>query len=486
MSIKYRRPEYLKLLPVWTMVRDVIAGSAIIKSKKEIYLPKPNSTDTSNENKERYSAYITRAQFYQATTQTLRGLVGQVFIRETIIELPLILQSLIQSVDGGELNLDQQTRECVTEGLSVGHGLLLTDYPSVESATRAQIVSGEIRPVILQYKVENIINWRWSYFQGKRYLSLLVLEEEYDEEDDGYEIKKATQWRAMSLKTTDDEGNLVTPFYHVKIIREDVKGQYTHEEFNPVKGDGTPWRYIPVAFFGSDNNDPLPDTPPMEGMANINVGHYRNSADYEEACYMIGQPTPWGSGLTEDWVKDVWKGEFFLGSRAFVPLPVGGTAGLLQATPNTMCKEAMDQKERQMIALGAKLVEQALIQRTATEVKTDSVAENSVLGNVAKNVTMAYKKSILMCMEYLNISETFEFELNTDFEINHMSSQDRAQLLAEWQGGALTWEEYRFSLKRTGLATEDDAVAKRKIDAEMADRLDFDKEEEDEEDDTVD
>jgi hypothetical protein len=128
-----------------------------------------------------------------------------------------------------------------------------------------------------------------------------------------------------------------------------------------------------------------------------------------------------------------------------------------------MPKEAMEIKERQMVALGAKLVEQSQVQRTATEAGQENVVESSVLSTVAQNVSSAYRKAIGFALEYMNSSDKFEFELNTDFEIARMSAQERQQLLTEWQGGGITWEEYRWNLKRSGVAYEDDKKAKTQI-----------------------
>jgi hypothetical protein len=61
----------------------------------------------------------------------------------------------------------------------------------------------------------------------------------------------------------------------------------------PKRGDGEAWNYIPFTFVGSVNNDETPDLPPLYDLAVLNVAHYRNSADYEESCYMVGQPTPY-------------------------------------------------------------------------------------------------------------------------------------------------------------------------------------------------
>lgn len=52
-------------------------------------------------------------------------------------------------------------------------------------------------------------------------------------------------------------------------------------------------------------------------------------------------------------------------------------------------------------------------------------------------------------------SETIVVELNTDFVVNHMSPEERAQLIAEWTAGAITDEEMRLNLVRGGVASEE-------------------------------
>lgn len=472
MSVSYRRPEVVKYSPIWKTIRDVLAGAKAMKDAGTRYLPMPNPDDTSDENKARYKAYKERAMFYEATGRTHEGLIGQIFYREPVIKLPTLMEPLLESVDGGELTLEQQSKEAAGTVLALGHAGLLTDYPNAAGgATRADQQSGRIRPTIILYQPEQIINWRWSVVGARRFLSLLVLEEEYDAEDDGFEAKKAKQWRVLRLEKPNPDSNSLV--LHSMVYREGDKGLYIAEDYYPRNGKGQNWDSIPFSPIGSVNNDPQPDKPPLEGLAHLNVGHYRNSADYEESCHMVGQPTPWGAGLTEDWVKDVWNGEIRLGSRAFVPLPQGGQCGLLQASPNTMPKEAMELKERQMVALGAKLVEQQQVQRTATEASAENVVENSVLSSVAKNVSAAYMQALGFAAEYANVSGEIEFELNTDFEISRMSAQDRQQLLSEWQGGGITWDEYRWNMKRSGVAFEDDKEAQAKIKAELDDGLDL-------------
>ena len=129
----------------------------------------------------------------------------------------------------------------------------------------------------------------------------------------------------------------------------------------------------------------------------------------------------------------------------------------MQATANMMPKEAMDHKERQMVAIGAKLVEQSQVQRTALEASMENASETSTLASIARNVSSAYEQSLRWALAYLDRTPATElkYQLNTDFAVATMNAQDRAQLIAEWQGGAITDEEMRKQLERSGVAYED-------------------------------
>lgn len=121
-----------------------------------------------------------------------------------------------------------------------------------------------------------------------------------------------------------------------------------------------------------------------------------------------------------------------------------------------------------MVALGAKLVEQAAVQRTATEARQEEASEVSILATCAKNVAAAYRTALTWCGVFLGTDQEPEFDLNTDFEIGRMSAQDRAQLIAEWQAGAIAFEEMRFNLRRANVAYLDDEEAKDAIEEELA------------------
>lgn len=476
-NVAFIRPELEQLLPQYELIRDCIAGETVIKAAKTKYLPMPNAHDKSPENVARYAAYLLRAVFYNVTRRTLLGLKGQVFSQPPVAKLPAALEPLIADATGTGTSLDQLAEQSLGHVIAYSRGGVFCDFPDTSAqggATADQIEKGEVRPTLYAYGPLEIINWRVVERGAKEVLSLVVLLEGFPLSDDGFEVKNAPQFRVLKL---DAAGNYVQ-----EIWRENQPGKWDgysvpkrgnfqlHQTITPSGPDGKPIKDIPFWFIGSQNNDTNPDNPNMYDMASLNVAHYRNSADYEESCYVVGQPTPVATGLTEEWVKNVLNGTLAFGSRGGIPLPTGATADLLQADPNTMIKEAMDTKERQMTALGAKLVEQKEVQRTATEASQDKAAENSVLTSCANNVSTAYRNALTYAAWLMSASGTIEYQLNVDFELAALTPEAVRMAIEAWQKGAITFKEMRADLRRYGIATEDDdeaqkAIAKEQIDA---------------------
>lgn len=467
-KVNYERPEFLELKPRWDLIEDCISGERAIKAKKTDYLPMPNAADMSAANVERYKQYLIRAVFYGVTARTLRGLIGQVFAREPATTLPPVLEPLKVDADGAGVSLDQQSRKALGFALAFGRCGILTDYPKTSAAvTVAQQESGEIRPTITLFAPVNIINWRTVTIGAKKLLSLIVLCENETVSDDGFEQESEEYFRVLRL--TDAQQYIQEIWYYSKEDNDFI----LEEVITPLDASGMPWREIPFTFIGCENNDPNPDLPPLYDLASLNIAHYRNSADYEESCFIMGQPTPFFAGLTENWVANVWKGEpIQLGARGAVSLPEGGTAGMLQAGENTMPKEAMEQKEAQMVALGAKLVEQKKIQRTATEAGQDEASTTSLLATVANNVSQAYSKALVWAGMFVGVKnaeteegKTIAYELNNEFDVALLDPATVAQTIAAWQANAIDMDEMRDKLIKGGWAYKDLETFKASIDS---------------------
>lgn len=462
-NVTWKRPELKAREKQYRVVRDCVEGSIAVKTRRTLYLPAPNPGDKSKANLERYNAYLTRAVFYNVTARTRRGFVGQIFARTPEIKVPTILTPMIADMNGLGINAVQQIKSTTGDVIEVGRAGLFSDFPTLpedKPATVADVLSGKVRPSITVYAAEQIINWDYVTVNGENFYTLIVLEEKRRERsNDGFSFTDAKQWRVLRL---DAEG-----FFIHEVYRDDKSAPT--ETYRPRWYDGNRLDYIPFEFCGAEENTADVDPPPLFDLADLNLGHYRNSADYEELTYMVGQPTPVYTGLTQQWVDDNFKDKdgnatIYLGSTSAVPLPQGGSASLLQAEANQLAEQAMERKERQMIALGAKLAETNTVQKTATQSAQENAAESSQLETIADNVAVAYAQAMGTCLRFVAASDQgITLKLNTAFEVVQMDAASRAQLIKEWQQGAISFTEMRAKLRSAGIASQDDTTAKGEI-----------------------
>lgn len=467
----YAHPELVHATPEYQVIRDCIAGETVVKSKREKYLPIPNAEllklsgeEYADDRKDvvvRYNSYINRATFYNVVKRTLNGLLGHVFTRDPVYTGPDRLQEVMTDVTGEGVSINQLAKKACKYTLAYSRAGLLVDFPKTTGLL--SIAEAEtLHPSITAFAPWDIINWRTEVINGRSTLTMVVLREQYTQSDDGFKATKGVQLRELRLidgvatvqlwRSNDTQSNFVR--HGARIV--------------PTDASGATLGVLPFSFIGTEHNDSAMESPLLFDMASLNIAHYRNSADYEEAVFVVGQPTPVFTGLTESWLSEQLGGKVMLGSRAAVPLPVNANASLLQVKPNSMAFEAMLHKEKQMVALGAKLVESKAVQRTATEVTVDTSAETSTLATTATNVAAAITASLKLCARYLGMDHTnISYSLHTAYDLASLSSEERRQLILEWQAGMITFEETRDNLRRAGIASAAADEAKKDILSEI-------------------
>lgn len=409
MPVETYHPSYSKYLPVWQKTRDSVRGSVAIKEKKSQYLPVPDpesNDDRLGVESVRYRQYMKRALFTNFTGRTKNALVGAAFRKEPTYELPEQLEYLIDDATGDGLGLIQLSKDELSNLLETGRSVLLVDYPqTVEGLSAEDIQRLDLRASIIPYTAEQCINWKTETVRGRKLLTLCVLSETYIEDDDEFGHETKTQYRVLRLR---DEG------YSQQLYRDEMP--FTEEIF-PRKADGSNWDEIPLAFVGSKNNDSTIDDAPLSDIADVNVAHYCNSADYEESCFLTGQPTLFitHSLSPEQWVEYNPRG-IKLGSRAGHVLGETGSATLLQAEPNNLVMEAMRSKEQAMVAIGARIITDRGGNETAEGARIRFASENSVLGDIVHNLSQALEACIYWCGEYMGVdAEEAQYEINREF-----------------------------------------------------------------------
>lgn len=463
MSVTFTRDEVTAKLPSWKLVRDAVAGSEAVKAGG--YLVPVNAHDTSTENNDRNKARLAGAYYFNATGRTLSALVGLAFAKWPEVELPSGLEYLLDDADGSGVGLVNQAQLVVSETLQTGRCGLLVDYPSTgRAASRADAQQGGMQATIALYAAEAIRNWRTLKRGAQSVLGLVVLAETA-EEWDGFARKAVEQYRVLSLGRLSTEDATAPERYVVQIYRETDSGWQIVEEYAPADGNGQPWQVIPFAFVGATNNDATPDQAPLYDLADLNIAHFRNSADHEESLFYAGQAQVYVTGVDEQWAAQMKEAGVYVGSRAILALPANGGAGLLQAKAVDALSAELDRKVSLMAALGARLVQPGSVAKTATEAGGEERTAHSVLSLVADNVSDAYRACLRWAGQFMRETGNTDFTLPTEYGGIQFDAQQMAQALAAVQSGKLPESDFWGYLRSVGLIAAD------KTDEEIRDEV---------------
>lgn len=437
MTTDYTHPAYDTSLPKWQKVRDVCEGQDAIKAAGKKYLPDPDEACADpSAAAARYNRYLQRAVFFGATGRTAQGLLGVAYAKWPSITLRH--EQLLDDADGSGVGLINQSQGVLADVLQTGRAGLLADWTKGDGLgvsrkrTVAEAEAEGIRPFIVAYAAEQILTWESS---GRR-LTRVVLAETRELHEGG-EIKFLPRLRELLLT---DQG------YVVKLwTRHTDKGDFYLED---TIGIGLP--YIPFAFVGAVNNDAQPDKAPLLDLADINLAHYRNSADFEESAFLMGQPQLVVTGATEEWKQAT--GSITFGSRSALVAPTDGDMKLLQVAPNTLAKEAMLDKERLMALLGARLLGPGEAAKTATQSASETRAAYSPLVTACDNVSAAYTRALRWVETWgTTRNSDASFAIDTDFNEMQLDANAIRETVAAWQAGIVPQSDAVNVLQRLGV-----------------------------------
>lgn len=448
-NYSYARAEYSDAAKSWQLVKDCVAGSRAIKDQGILYLPMPDPTNDSDENNARYEALLKRAMFLNITGRTRQGLIGAVFRKTAEVDLPDSVAYLIENASGDGTSLEQLSKEAVGEDLDTGRGGFFVDYPTSDAPegtrpTKAQ-TAGRFAHIHL-YEALSIINWREDVINGVRKLTLVVFAECYNKvEADEFSFDVRKQFRALTL----EDG-----MYRHRMWREGDPYEAPHLDVYPTDHLGKTFDHIPFYFFGAESNDARIDKAPLEDLAEVNVLHYGNSATVEESGFISSQPTLFFTTDIEQSEFEAWNpGGIQIGSTRGYSLGRTGQALMLQANESQLALKLMQEKENQMLMIGARIVQQSGQNETAEAARIRYSSDNSVLGTIAGNVSEALKRAILDAQLYMSgkadMTNTV-FWLNQEFFDASLTSQEVLALIQSWQQGIIAKSDVRTKFRQTG------------------------------------
>ena len=477
--MKTTHPAYDTLSPLWTKVRDVVAGEEVVKAAGTRYLPLlASQQDNSTYARESYESYLMRASFYGAAGRTVQGLVGAIMRKEPAVK-GLADDDLRDIQDAIGINYESAQSLATaqaSEAVSVGRYAIMVDKGE----------DPESKPYAIVFRAEDVIDWEESEVRGRMELTAVKIKQMHTEPDEadptGIRTKETPQHLILRLGPVPEQWEGVPgfegfagapsdePVYWQEIWREQKEGdgkksfgKAPTEIKVPTKSGGRFWAEIPCDIVNAEGGIRAEtEKPPMLALANTILAHYRSGADLEWGRHMMAIPQPYATGYTPD-----DKGErLVVGCGYLWAFPDSSTSvGYLEFAGGGLgsIENGLEAKEKLAAIQGARMLEGQPNQAEAMgTVRLRQSGDRSILSTIAHNVSEAMTRAIQRYLawqypRYDSIESLREvsYELATDFDSVRMDPAEMTSLTQLLQEGAISWETFVHNLRRGELLPPD-------------------------------
>lgn len=405
-------PLYNYWISSWQDCRNAYDGQRAIKAAGIRYLPK-----LSGQTDEDYRAYKERALFFSITSKTVSALVGMALQRPPILVAPEEMNSY--GVDRNGAQLTELVSSAVSEVLLVSRYGLFMDMPTDGG-----------KPYLARYTSENIIDWM---VDRDGTLLMVLLQEKVFERNSAGDNVEITQFRKLSLEL----GVYTVTIYNDQRVAVSV--------LQPTIGVNTmtqiPFVLINPVGIGWDIFKP-----PMLDIVDINISHYRTSADLEHGRHFTGLPTPVVSGVDSSTVLKI-------GSQsAWILPPADAKAYFLEFKGEGLktLETAIQEKQSQLASLSARLMDNSHKGSEAVDaVKLRFMAETAsllmVVLAVEDGLTTAHK---LIALALGEDPSKVSVKLNREFLSSKLSAAEVVALTNVYIQGGMSVETYIYNLRR--------------------------------------
>lgn len=407
--------------------RTVTSGEEAVKSMGQTFLPQLSGLSLGE-----YEDYKDRAQFYNATRRTLSALVGSVFRRDATFTRPAEMNPIIEDMDLDGVGANHFTKKVLKEVLTVGRHGILVDYDNNLK-----------RPYCTHYVGETIINHRVGLQNGIMQMEMVVLAE------------------ARSVPGDDEFSTEHIEAYRVLRLVDGVYTQQTYTKIgNTFEGgpiitptvQGRPLEYIPFVIVNTSSLGCDYEDSPLLDLANLNINHYKFSADIGHALHFTSLPTPYATGVDQIGGDSRDTTPLRIGSTNMMMLPQGATVGMLEFSGAGVAslRQYLNDCENKMGKLGARLLEKPSTQpETAETASIRQAAEGSALIAVVEAVDAGITQALKYCADYMNIDiDSIQVELNRDFIAAMIDTKSLTDLIKAYQEGGISEETLYYQLHK--------------------------------------
>lgn len=479
-KIEEKRPEVSSRADQWERCRKIVEGTDAVHAHDLALSGRgPNAFIHRLEGQRNadYERYVLRATFYNATFNTIQSFVGLAFGTPPEAKIPTGASEIVEDADMAGSPLAQVAERSLREVLKVGRAGLFVDLPpSPPGLSAAQAKEMGIRPFVVLYNAESIINWTFSRIGGKTRLARLVLAEPGEGGSLRYRELLLGEL-APELAAAEGLDALGRAVYSIRVWEKAAPGAgkeagYVVTSTAVPRMKSEPLDFIPFFPLAPSGEDWRTARPPLLDLVDMNLSHYRTMADLEHGRFFLGIPTPVFAGFDFNSENKEEGGE--------VDVRLGSPEGIVTRDPNAKwgfleftgagigaLERAAEAKEKMMAALGASyLTDQKLGVESGEALKIRTHGSASALAGIVSAVSRGISQALDCMVRWAGFAPAdgeVSFSINDDFTPSGLSAQELEALVKAVQAGQLPrFDFFRALVKGKVIApdrTYDDFVA---------------------------
>jgi hypothetical protein len=207
--------------------------------------------------------------------------------------------------------------------------------------------------------------------------------------------------------------------------------------------------YIPFVFVNPIGVGISDVKPPVLDIVDINISHYRTSADLEHGRHFTGLPTPYVLGAPAETVLKIGS------STAWVIADYQAKVGYLEFTGQGLAslERALVEKQAQLASLSARLIDNSSKGSEAAEtVRLRYMSETASLRSVVQSVEAAINRAYAFCADMEGLDKnSVSITLQKEFLDTGLSPQMLNALVKSYLEGGITKEILIHNLSRGDL-----------------------------------
>ena len=433
--------EYLDMATHWTLIDDLLGGTAAMRVAGSRWLPKE-----SREDPQAWQNRLDRSILYGAYADTVDDLCGRPFSRPVTVQGtgrggPRRLEAMLQNVDGQGSSLTQFAREVFWTLLNRGVTHILVDFPRSPRAEGQRPTLAEengLLPTFVHIRPEDLIGWRYVTMDRAPVLSMIRWTTTRQADEGRYGASQVDQIRVW----TADRWEIHEPTDQGEYVSVD-QGEHT-------------FGGIPLVTIYVNRQGFMVGLPPMEPLAWMNLRHWQSYSDQANILRFARTALLFARGLTqEDLDKEIVLGP----NRLFRTTSPNAEMRYVEHTGQAIAagrQDVLDIEER-MTVLGLEpLLSRPSGTQTATGQSIDEAKSQSTIQAWIRALEQGLERAMGMAARWTHetLPEDFGIDVFNDFGVSVRAASDIAALIQMRQAGELDRETFLREVKRRALLGE--------------------------------